>query len=136
MRHCNASFDDHKAYDEQLNSHRKRKADNQGVTVLVEEVGNTFSQLRMPGAEGRDSAREGPQIKLQLCMGFEKTFEDLGGSEESRELVLRGISSTWNLLVGEVEKIIRKKAVWAQQCEDRGVIAAVCRGMRRNCRDT
>ena len=121
--------DAHEAYDEQLRSHRKRKAESQAVMALEEAVEKSQAQLRMPGASERDSAHEGPQVKLRLCRWFDKTLEDLGGSHESREVVLRGIADRWNMSVAEVEKIINKKAIWKQQCEDRGVNDS---GLRRD----
>ena len=117
------------AYDELTRSGRKRKAEGGAVTALEEACEKSLAQLRMPGASERDSAHEGPQVKLRLCAWFEKTLEDLGGSDESREVVLRGIADRWNLPVREVEQIIGKKAVWARQCEDRGVSAS---GLRRD----
>ena len=111
------------AYDEQLRIGRKRKAADAAVRDLEEAAGKSLADLRMPCSFERSSAREGPQVKLQLCAWFDKTLEDLGGSDEMRKMVLSGIGDRWNVPVREVERILRKKAVWAQQCEDRGVNA-------------
>ena len=66
--------DGHEAYDEQLRRRRKRKAEGQAVTALEEAAGKTFAEMRMPGSFQRNHQHEGPQVKLQLCIWFEKTL--------------------------------------------------------------
>ena len=58
------------AYDEQLRISRKRKAADAAVRDLEEVAGKSLADLRMPCSQERSSAREGPQVKLQLCVWF------------------------------------------------------------------
>ena len=132
--------DDPQSYDEHLRvRHRKRKAEGpqrmqdeaagSSITALEEAFGKPLGEMRMPGNHERNTMHEGPQVKLQLCQWFEKTLEGLGGSDESRELVVKAVSERWDLQVSEVVKILGQKATWAQQCEDRGVTSI---GLKRD----
>ena len=97
--------DDHQAYDERLRlRHRKRKAGSMEggprscSQALVEASEKPLSALRMPGGEERSSRHEGPQVKLRLCQWFEKTLEELGGSEEMHEVLLGAVAEKWGFL--------------------------------------
>ena len=62
------------AYDEQLRISRKRKAADAPVGDLEQVAGKSLALLRMPCSQERSGAREGPQVKLQLCAWFDKTL--------------------------------------------------------------
>ena len=123
--------DQHEAYDEQLRlGRRKRKfAVTEGEQVgentaaLREASGKRLSDLRMPGCTERDSTHEGPQVKLRLCKWLRKTYQEIGGTDEDYEMLLRAVAENWKIHQGEVLNIIRNEAKWASQCEQRGVIA-------------
>ena len=110
--------DQPEAYDEHLSVRRRKRMPS---VALEEAAGKPVAHLRMPGSSERDSKHEGPQVRLRLCNWFEKTLEDLGGSDESRGALLTAVAERWGVTWGEVSKILRNKAKWQEQCEARGV---------------
>ena len=130
--------DQPEAYDEHLRvRHRKRKAESMeggevpgsSCLALVEAAGVSVAELRMPGNIERSSKHEGPQVKLRLCKWFEKTLEGLGGSDETHELLLGAVAEKWGVPRFEIVRILRNKAKWEAQCEERGVTS---KGLRRD----
>ena len=128
---------DPEAYDEHLRvRHRKRKFDStedeasrSHLAALSEASGKPLSELRMPGVCIRDSTREGPQVRLRLCAWFEKNHADLGGSDEVWELLLRVVADKWNVSRPDILRILKGKARWQKECEERGVTAT---GLQRD----
>ena len=130
--------DQPEAYDEQLRlRHRKRKFDSlidaevEGphALALSEEAGKSVAQLRMPGIQARDSSHEGPQVKLRLCKWFEKSHEDLGGTDEVWDMLVSAVAEKWHCSRPDIVRIVRNKAKWRKQCDERGVTA---HGMKRD----
>ena len=130
--------DQPEAYDERLRvRHRKRKAESmEGGEVpgsralsLFQASGKPLSELRMPGGIERSSKHEGPQVKLRLCKWFEKRLEELGGSDEMHEVLLGAVAQKWAFPRFENVRILRKKAKWQAQCDERGVTA---KGLRKD----
>ena len=115
------------AYDERLRvRHRKRKADCLGsdvdgrsTTVLAEAAGKTVAELRMPGSQQRDSTHWGPQVRLRLCQWFEKTHVDLGGSDETHEVMVCAVAETWGIPRGDIVGILKNKERWLRECDAR-----------------
>ena len=56
-----------------------------------------------------------------MCKWFEKTLEDLGGSDESHEMLSGAVAERWGVPRFEIVRILRNKAKWKAQCEERGV---------------
>ena len=126
------------ALDEHLRvRHRKRKADcmergevlGSCALALVEASEKKMSELKMPGNIERSNKHEGPQVKLRLCKWFEKKLEELGGSDEMHEVLLGAVAEKWAVPRFQILKILRTKAKWQAQCEERGVSA---QGLRRD----
>ena len=129
--------DQPEAYDEQLRlSHRKRKfesiddeVEGSNVIALSEAAGKSVAELRMPGTQARDSSHEGPQVKLRLCKWSEKTHEELGGTDEVREMLVSAVAEKWHCSRPGIVRILRNKAKWQKQCDERGVTAS---GLKRD----
>ena len=124
-------------YDERLRvRHRKRKADTMEAgeapgsssQALVEAFEKPLSALKMPGCEERSSKHEGPQVKLMLCKWFAKKLEEIGGSDEMKEVLLQAVAEQWGVPRFEVVGILENEEKWKAQCKDRGVSAE---GLRR-----
>ena len=49
--------------------------------------------------------------------------EELGGSAEAWEKLLRSVAAAWGMWVPDIVSIFEKKATWQPQCEERGVNA-------------
>ena len=105
------------------------EVDGRSTTVLAEAAGKTVAQLMMPGSQERDSAREGPQVKLRLCKWFEKNHVDLGSSDETHEVMVNAVAEAWGVPRWEIVRILKHKERWLRQCEDRGVNE---QGLRRD----
>ena len=130
--------DQPEAYDERIRMRdRKRRADTMeageapgsAAIALVEAAGMPISELRMPGSIERSSKHEGPQVKLRLCKWFEQTLEQLGGSDEMYEILADAVAEKWEVPRFEIVRILRNKAKWEAQCEDRGVTP---KGLKRD----
>ena len=77
-------------------------------------------KLKLPGAKVR-RAHEGPQLKLQLCEWVEDTSLNLGGGEEVWDAVLLAAAEEWGKNKNEIEKILKQKKRWVEECAARGV---------------
>ena len=78
------------------------------------------AKLALPGAKVR-RAHEGPQLKLQLCEWVEDTSLNLGGGEEVWDAVLSAAAEEWGKNKNEIEKILKQKKRWVEECAARGV---------------
>ena len=77
----------------------------------------------------RDSSHEGPQVRLKLCKWFKKTHEELGGSDDSYEVLVKAVGDNWMIPRFEVVKILNSEDTWFKQCDERGVTAE---GLKRD----
>ena len=58
-------------------------------------------------------------MKLRLCKWFEKTLEQLGGSDETHEMLLGAVVEKGGVPRFDIVRILRNKAKWEAQCEER-----------------
>ena len=56
-----------------------------------------------------------------MCKWFEETLEALGGSDETHGLLVGAVAERWAVPRFEIVRILRNKAQWQAQCEERGV---------------
>ena len=62
-------------------------------------------------------------MRLALCEWMRRHRQALGGTEDDRQLVLRGGAEEWELSISEIQRIFEQKEKWEKQCADRGVSA-------------